>query len=387
MTPLQPPSARSENSVEGTAFHASLPEGRQSVNLLVTESGCSFTIAPQSTLNFSWRGITIEKGGANNRLFFISHPTHPGWSVAVGDPYFKKLLHRLRHDEVVDALHSARRSGRRSFAITITVLLCLLGLGVGAYWTKEPLVRLISSSVPRSWEEQAGEKLFALHRASGKIIDTPEVKQTLEAFVAPLLVELNKTGYNPKVFVEQSDELNAFALPGGYVVLNSEVLKRADTPEEVLGVLAHEFAHVSERHVLRGLISTVGIYLGLSIVIGDYAGSLAAIGNALPQLINLGFSRDYEREADRVGFDFLTRAKINPKGMVEFFKKIQAEEARQLGAISDVTAGLSFLSTHPTTDERIKTLEGKLSGERNSYITLNDQFTALKHAVDKSNAP
>ncbi len=366
------------------------------MELLVAEEGCSFILNGVAPVRLPWRGIQIERGGANNRLLFVSHPAFPDWRIAVADPNFPKLLTTIRHDDVQTALGASHAVRRRGLLIAALLLLGLAGLAYATYHLKEPAVRLVTNAIPLSWEEQAGEKLFALHKASGKVIDDKNVRLALDKFTAPLLVELKKTGYAPQVFVEQSEELNAFALPGGYVVLNTEVLKRAETPEEVLGVLAHEFAHVSERHVLRGLISSIGVYFGVSILIGDYAGSLAAISDALPQLLSLSFSRDYEREADNVGFGFLTRANINPAGMVEFFRKVQEAEKKQLGAISDVTAGLSFLSTHPTTDERIASLEQKLreanSAEKSaksakSYIILTEAFNELKLAIEESKAP
>ncbi len=385
-------SATSTSVFSATAFNPSLTDGRATIELALDADSCSFAPPTVSSSSFTkvrlpFNGIKLERGGANNRVIFLSHPSYPAWRIAVSDPAFVKALSALNSEALKDNLKVANKIQQRGRVVTLSVVVVLAGILYGLYLMKDPAVRVLADTLPLSWEQQAGEKLFALHRASGKIVDDAKVKESLQRFIDPLVVELKKTGYDPKVFIEKSEELNAFALPGGYVVLNSEVLQRADSPEEVLGVLAHEFAHVSERHVLRGLISTIGIYFGVSILIGDYAGSFAALGDALPHLINLSFSRDYEREADNIGVSFLQRANINPRGMVSFFKKIEEEE-KKVAAISDIPASLSFLSTHPNTVERVAALEKKLleieAGKKEAdYLALTTVFNELKAALEQ----
>jgi predicted Zn-dependent protease len=318
-------------------------------------------------------------------MIFISHPGFPAWRIAVSDPLLTKALEAREESSLAEQLQLLRGVQRRGVMGTLGGVLLLCAFFYGIYLLKDPAVKLVAELIPLEWEQAAGEKLFTLHKASSEIFDKGEVQDKFDKFIEPLENELRKTGYEPHVFVQQSEELNAFALPGGYVVINSEVIERAETPEEVLGVVAHEFAHVSERHVLRGLVSTIGIYFGVSIIIGDYAGSFAALGDALPHLISLSFSRDYEREADDVGVLYLQRAKIDPRGMIAFFKKIKAEEEK-LAEISDLQGSLSFLSTHPNTAERIDRLKSRL-GERASEeesagnLNLQKEFAELKKAL------
>jgi predicted Zn-dependent protease len=235
--------------------------------------------------------------------------------------------------------------------------------------------------VPYSWESAAGEKLFGVLRGSSTMKDSQEVRAALDALIKPLTDEVRKSGFEPKVFIEENSELNAFALPGGYVVLHTAVIEQAESADEVLGILAHEFAHVAERHVLRGMISTLGLYFGVSLLVGDYAGSLAALGDALPSLINLGFSRSYERAADDLGFEYLRAAQINPRGLILFFKRLHEKEETIL-ATPGMGNALTFLSTHPNTLERIADLEAKIAaGGSPNYRVLSREFNELKNAI------
>jgi len=129
------------------------------------------------------------------------------------------------------------------------------------------------------------------------------------------------------------------------------LLRAVERPEELAGVLAHEIAHITERHVLRKTIESLGLVLVLQSLFGDTSGILAVASQGSEFLLQQKFSRDFEREADDVGFRYLVTAKIDPKGMVDFFVKL-GKEAEKAGSTQ-----LGLLATHPPTAERIQRLE------------------------------
>jgi predicted Zn-dependent protease len=165
-------------------------------------------------------------------------------------------------------------------------------------------------------------------------------------------------------------EINAFALPGGPVWVHRGAIQAATSEAQLAGVLAHEIAHISQRHaadkitkslVANGLLGLLGAILG-----NDRGGARAAQAGAriLAGGYMLKFSRDDEREADSVGADMMSRAGWDPRGMVEFMNTLAREQGRNPGRVQ------TFLSSHPAPAERARrlrrTVGGKTGGRRDS---------------------
>jgi beta-barrel assembly-enhancing protease len=145
--------------------------------------------------------------------------------------------------------------------------------------------------------------------------------------------------------------INAFALPGGHVILSRQLIDAAKTPEEVAGVLAHEIGHVSHRHPEAQMIRVMGVQVLASMASGggDTFGSVAAF------LAMMRYSRDAEREADAFAREMMKAAAIDPLGFKAFFESIKKEE----GELGKGTFGklANILSTHPMTDDRIAAIQ------------------------------
>jgi predicted Zn-dependent protease len=175
--------------------------------------------------------------------------------------------------------------------------------------------------------------------------------------------------------VADKADLNAFALPGGPVWVHRGILEAAQTEAQLAGVMAHEIAHVAERHtaeqltratVANGLLGLLGAVLD-----GRGRGEAATrIGAGVAtQMMFLKFSRDHEREADRVGAEIVRRAGWDPQGMVEFFELLDAQQRRSPSSVA------TFLSTHPNPKSRAGELRGIVQpgGRRSS-----EDFNAMK---------
>lgn len=158
-------------------------------------------------------------------------------------------------------------------------------------------------------------------------------------------------------------EINAFALPGGPVWINRGVLHAATNEAQVAGVLAHEIAHVAQRHAatlaMQGAFANWGLGL-LSAMLGNAGGANAArsAAGAMTNSMFLKFSRNDESEADRVGLEILTRAGWEGRGMVELFEILRREQKR------DPTIVETFFSTHPPPQERIEQLTAAVRGHQ-----------------------
>lgn len=178
--------------------------------------------------------------------------------------------------------------------------------------------------------------------------------------------------------VIDSQEVNAFALPGGYMFVNSGLLLKADNEAELAGVLAHEIAHVAARHGTRQATrGTIANYATIPLIfMGGWAGYAVrqAAGLAVP-LGFLKFSRGFEAEADLLGLEYMYKAGYDPAQFVTFFEKIQSLEKKKPGSISKVFA------THPMTDDRIKSAQKNIEEylkARPEYVVDTSEFSQVK---------
>ncbi len=158
-------------------------------------------------------------------------------------------------------------------------------------------------------------------------------------------------------------EINAFALPGGPVWIHRGALSRAANESQVAAVLAHEIAHIAQRHgadrLTQGMVAKWGLGL-LGALLGNVggAGTAQAAASLLTGGVILKFSRREEQEADDVGMSILTRAGWDSRGMVEIFEMLQRQASRDQRSVD------AFLSSHPSTEDRIKDLSAQLSKRR-----------------------
>ncbi|HEY8537981.1 MAG TPA: M48 family metallopeptidase, partial [Steroidobacteraceae bacterium] len=157
--------------------------------------------------------------------------------------------------------------------------------------------------------------------------------------------------YRYRFHVAKNDTINAFAVPGGIIVVHTGLISATRRPEELAGVLAHEVQHVELRHSLQAMIKDLGLRGLWSLVTGDLGGSL--VGRAALELTSLSFSRAAETQADDKGFDTLLEAGIDPRGMADFFA-IMRERERGV-------APPPFMSTHPASDAREAVLRARLA--------------------------
>jgi predicted Zn-dependent protease len=160
-------------------------------------------------------------------------------------------------------------------------------------------------------------------------------------------------------YVVDSREVNAFAVPGGFIYVNRGLIERSQRMNQLAGVLGHEIGHVVKRHSVKqmGQAQTANIGVTLACVLTGVCNSqIAQVGiNAAGGLIFSKFSRDDEREADEVGIDNVVRAGIHPGGVPEMFKILMAERQRNPGGVE------LWFATHPTEEDRVTDTEARIA--------------------------
>jgi len=214
---------------------------------------------------------------------------------------------------------------------------------------------------------------------SSKLIDDPVVTEYVNR-VGQNLVRNSDARVPFTIKVIDSDEVNAFALPGGFFYVNSGLILRAQEESELAGVMAHEISHVTARHGTRN--ATKGEMMQLATIPLMLLGPVGWAGYGIYEGLNIAipltylkFSRDAEREADFLGLQYMYKAGYDPNAFVTFFERIQADEKRRPGTIPKV------FSTHPPTPDRIESAQKEIARilpNKPEYIVTTSEFDSVK---------
>jgi predicted Zn-dependent protease len=224
-----------------------------------------------------------------------------------------------------------------------------------------------------------GKSLAQEVERSSKLIDDPVVTEYVNR-VGQNLVRNSDARVPFTIKVIDSDEVNAFALPGGFLYVNSGLILRAQEESELAGVMAHEISHVTARHGTKNATKGEAMQLAMIPLMllgpGGWAGYgiYEAASLAIP-VTYLKFSRDAEREADYLGVEYMYKAGYDPNSYVTFFERIQADEKRRPGTIPKV------FSTHPPTPDRIEATQKEIARilpARPEYIVTTSEFDSVK---------
>ncbi len=240
---------------------------------------------------------------------------------------------------------------------------------------KSPVVQ-----IPLAWEKPLGDAALAQIRSQVPFVTDPRAIEALNTLAAPLLAGINNRSGGFNLFLAESSQVNAFALPGGYIVMNRGLLEQARSAEEVQGVMAHEMAHIIKRHAVLQLAKDLGLDLVIRRLQAGESRLLDSLVQDSGRLLGLKFSRDDERAADDLGWEMLEQSGIDPRGLAGFFERLQAQRpASERGGNS---TGATLLSTHPEPQQRLERLRLKDAAmQQREFKSFTREFQKLREAL------
>ncbi|MGB3620383.1 MAG: M48 family metallopeptidase [Ketobacter sp.] len=379
----------SSDTYAAHAFHHSFDKERASGAITLTDVHVQFH-NDQGQVRFPVSGTQFSLGGASDRLLFIRHPSEPDWNIYTSDLSILKHPALQNDVQIQRRVQQIKNKRRFTWGVFASVVMVLVAIPLLVVLFMDSLTGPLARHVPPEWEQKLGETAFAQYQMGQDFLKQEESDQLLDPLLQPLLQQLQDERYPFQFYISSDDAVNAFALPGGIVVINSGLILKADSADELLGVVAHEISHVTEQHSVRNIMGTAGVYLTINAMLGDMSGLLAMVANAAPYLINQSYSRGFETQADEKGLALLYRAQIEPEGLVTFFEKLREQEQKQLDKVAgednreSIESTLQFLSTHPATEDRIDHLQEQINElPHQNTLDLSLPFTTLQERVKR----
>jgi predicted Zn-dependent protease len=267
----------------------------------------------------------------------------PAEAILVDGPGFLESLHEVA-PTLGEGFHDPRHRRRRVRFTVLAAAASAAILGALYLWGIPALAATVAPWIPVPWEERLGEAVAQHLAPSASRCQEPEGVQALDRVVARLSGALRESPYRFRVAVADLPEVNAFAAPGGFIVLLRGLLTHVDAPESLAGVLAHEMQHVRHRHATRALVQHASTGLLVTLLTGDVSGFGAFGLEMAATLAALRYSRQSEEEADRDGTRLLEAAGLDPAGLLRFLESLEPKPTTPYA--------LTYLSTHPSPTER-----------------------------------
>lgn len=248
--------------------------------------------------------------------------------------------------------------------------LLILAAVFGAIWLLIAIapwkVDTVGMGISVEKEQALGEMLvedWMFEEGQLELVTNPTLDSAMYVLNQRLLSTLEDSEYDHHIWVVKEDQINAYTLPGGYILVNSGLIEFSDSPEEVAAVIAHELGHVEHRHVVSRLIKEFGLTILFSVLSGGDPILLSELSRSL--LSNM-FNRKQEEEADEFSWDMMVKAEMDPRILATFFRKLKDE-------YPSMPEEFEFLGTHPHHNARIRsTLERSLPDTFNATpLTLD----------------
>ena len=353
------------------------PEAKESSRVSVRAFGSSLeVVGGPETLRVDPAKCELSAGGWDSGSIQIAWSGLGGkWALSSKDPGAALELSRIPQFEsaLLETSRLQKKATRRGglgLALLALVTLAPLILLLTIFVFRDGIIDFVLKRVPITVDQEVGKMFEGEFVAFKDAVPPNQATQALTLIVEKLKAAQADQRFDFKLSVQRNKEVNAFAAPGGLIVVYTGLINEAGSAEEVAGVLAHEMAHATRRHSMRQLIYQAGVLPLMGLLVGS--SDAAALFQNLGQLSELKFSRTQEEDADITGFDTLVAARISTEGMARFFDRL----AEAGGAPP------SFLSTHPSSVDRSAAIRARTKAlVRADPEPLEIDWKAVKESI------
>jgi Zn-dependent protease with chaperone function len=329
-------------------------------------------------LDRHWLGediVSLEEGDLQSTLIYKNESGKPERLVIKDRELLAEIKYQFRHRKFTGQ-RFRYHAGRTRYRILMILFVIVLFLGFIYLFFVPWLGERVANNFSKEREIALGNQMYRSIITSSRI----DARKTIivNNFYKALQFD---AGYPVEITVVESGEVNAFAVPGGHIVIYEGILENMKTPGELAALLGHEASHVKLRHSLRNIFRSLARKMFLLLILGGDAGIAGYLADRADDLKGLQYSRELETEADDNGMELMSRAKVNPEGMLQLMQLLSKEgEGRETSAL---------LSTHPVFESRIKNIRQQL--KRIDYTPENTDerktetaLAALFHEIYES---
>jgi predicted Zn-dependent protease len=354
---------------------------RRPARIRLTRAGIE--IAPEGAAAAFWPygEIRQTQGWHAGQEVRLERGADPGETVIIPDSQFLADLREIAQAPGL-RFHDPRRRGRR-VAYTVAAAGAIVVICAALYlWGIPAAASLVAARVPVPWEESLGQAVIDSMVKAEKRCTGVEGQRAVDGLVATLAAAAPRSPYTFRTQVIDVKVVNAFAVPGGHVVVLRGLLDELRRPEELAGVLAHEMQHVLQRHSTKAIVQHVSTGLLIAALTGDVTGPMAYGLESARVLGQMRYSRSAEEEADAQGMALLLAAGLDPKGMIDFVEALERKER-------DPSGLARFLSSHPGTVDRVTRLRRLAAGAPPPRRLALDpaEWTALRAICEAKGEP
>ncbi len=346
-----------ESSFFGGVFSDSIEGGRAGADIDLSIDRVTATTKDGQQFLLRYSDCHVDIGGFNNRMVFCRNADRSLTIFCEDKRFADALIHAsggLLEEALQDKRKQLKSQSRQGSSWMLVGLILVAALIVGVYFGVRAAGVAAVKAVPTSVDKEIGTQGFKSMDLGGKEIHDDVVVGAIREMVDRLAPHAAIPDMTFEVHVIDSPDVNAFALPGGIIVVFTGLIRESDQPEQVAGVLAHEMSHATLRHGLQRISQSLGIAAAANLLLGDMQG-LMVLGSELFQLATINsYSREQESNADSEGVRMLHAAAIDPLGLAQFFEKLKEQG-------NGLPGGLAWISTHPDHDQRIMNVRSQLA--------------------------